>query len=65
MMIPLSPHEPLIHFLNKHFPPLNPDPSMSQQVIMYEAGKRYLIEYLLDELVKQQEEAITSSKVIP
>ncbi len=45
----------LIEKLDKAFPMRNPNVSMTEKEIFYEAGKRSIVEFLLQKLKEQEE----------
>lgn len=63
-MIPLAPHEKLIEHLDTLYPQTDPAPSMTDRQIMYEAGQRSVVNYLLRQIEEQQNEGIQDDVLI-
>jgi hypothetical protein len=40
--------------MEENFPPFNPSPSDSMQVLMYKAGQRSVVEWFIDKLQEQE-----------
>jgi len=51
----------LIEGLSLAFPQRHPDLSMSERQIWYEAGKRFVVDYLIEQQKRQRETMLTSS----
>jgi|TARA_B100001989_G_scaffold43095_1_gene26841 hypothetical protein len=51
----------LIEGLSLAFPQRHPDLSMSDRQIWYEAGKRFVVDYLIEQQKRQRETMLTSS----
>ena len=51
----------LIEGLSLVFPQRHPDLSMSDRQIWYEAGKRFVVDYLIEQQKRQREAMLTSS----
>lgn len=51
----------LIEGLSVAFPQRHPDLSMSEKQIWYEAGKRFVVDYLIEQQKRQRETMLTSS----
>ena len=51
----------LIEGLSLAFPQRHPDLSMSDKQIWYEAGKRFVVDYLIEQQKRQRETMLTSS----
>ena len=51
----------LIEGLSLAFPQRHPDLSMSDRQIWYEAGKRFVVDYLIEQQKRQREAMLTSS----
>ena len=50
-----------IEGLSRAFPQRHPDLSMSDRQIWYEAGKRFVVDYLIEQQKRQRETMLTSS----
>jgi hypothetical protein len=44
----------IITEMEENFPPFNPSPSDSMQVLMYKAGQRSVVEWFIDKLQEQE-----------
>ena len=51
----------LIEGLSLAFPQRHPDLSMSDRQIWYETGKRFVVDYLIEQQNRQRETMLTSS----
>tara|TARA_R100000322_G_scaffold159191_1_gene119987 strand:- start:87 stop:287 length:201 start_codon:yes stop_codon:yes gene_type:complete len=51
----------LIEGLSRAFPQRHPDLSMSDRQIWYEAGKRFVVDYLIEQQKRQKETMLTTS----
>ncbi len=51
----------LIEGLSRAFPQRHPDLSMSDKQIWYEAGKRFVVDYLIEQQKRQKETMLTTS----
>ena len=51
----------LIEGLSLAFPQRHPDLSMSDRQIWYEAGKRFVVDYLIEQQKRQKETMLTTS----
>ena len=51
----------LIEGLSLAFPQRHPDLSMSDKQIWYEAGKRFVVDYLIEQQKRQKETMLTTS----
>ena len=51
----------LIEGLSRAFPQRHPDLSMSDRQIWYEAGKRFVVDYLIEQQKRQKEAMLTTS----
>ena len=43
----------IINQLNNNFPPFNPSPTDDMNMIMYKAGQRSVVEWLLDKIEEE------------
>ena len=51
----------LIEGLSRAFPQRHPDLSMSDKQIWYEAGKRFVVDYLIEQQKRQKETMLSTS----